>query len=73
MEKKINKYEQLFYTTLICGVCFFCGVFYTYYKIDQRVWNENINKATDIETRYLNYPTKKNYKQEDLNRIIYGQ
>tara|TARA_Y100000114_G_scaffold89551_1_gene83102 strand:+ start:1045 stop:1266 length:222 start_codon:yes stop_codon:yes gene_type:complete len=73
MEKKVNKYEQLFYTTLICGVCFFCGVFYTYYKIDQRVWNENINKATDIETRYLNYPTKKNYKQEDLNRIIYGQ
>ena len=73
MEKKINKYEQLFYTTLICGVCFFCGVFYTYYKIDQRVWNENINKATDIETRYLNYPTKKNYKKDDLEKIIYGQ
>jgi hypothetical protein len=43
-----------------------------YYKIDQRTWNEDILKARDIETRYLNYPTKRNYKQEDLERIIYG-
>lgn len=48
------------------------GVFYTYYKIDQRLWNEEILKARDIETRYLNYPTKRNYKRDDLERIIYG-
>ena len=73
MEKKINILERLLYLTLIAGICFFTGVFYTYYKIDQRIWNEDILKARDIETRYINYPKKRNYKQEDLNRIIYGQ
>ena len=34
---------------------------------------EDILKARDIETRYLNYPTKRNYKQDDLERIIYGK
>ena len=53
-------------------LCFFCGVFYTFYKIDQRTWNEDILKARDIETRYMNYPTKRNYKKDDLERIIYG-
>lgn len=72
METKVNIYERAFYLTIICGVCFFCGVFYTYYKIDQRTWNEDILKARDIETRYMNYPTKRNYKKDDLERIIYG-
>jgi len=73
MEKKINILERLLYLTLIAGICFFTGVFYTYYKIDQRLWNEEILKARDIETRYLNYPTKRNYKRYDLERIIYGK
>ena len=73
MEKKINILERLLYLTLIAGVCFFTGVFYTYYKIDQRLWKEEIVKARDIITRYENYPTKRNYKQDDLKRIIYGQ
>ena len=73
MEKKINILERLLYLTLIAGVCIFTGVFYTYYKIDQRLWNEDIVKARDIITRYENYPTKRNYKQDDLKRIIYGQ
>ena len=64
--------ERLLYLTIICGICFFCGVFYTFYKIDQRTWNEDILKARDIETRYMNYPTKRNYKKDDLERIIYG-
>jgi hypothetical protein len=34
--------------------------------------DEEILKARDIETRYLNYPTKRNYKRDDLERIIYG-
>ena len=37
------------------------------------MWNEEILKARDIETRYMNYPTKRNYKREDLERIIYGK
>ena len=73
METKVNIYERAFYLTLICGVCFFCGVFFTFYKIDQRTWNEDILKARDIETRYMNYPTKRNYKKDDLERIIYGK
>ena len=73
MEKKINILERSLYLTLIAGICFFTGVFYTYYKIDQRLWNEDIVKARDIITRYENYPTKRNYKQDDLKRIIYGQ
>ena len=73
MEKKINILERLLYVTLISGVFFFTGVFYTYYKIEQRLWNEEILKARDIETRYMNYPTKRNYKKDDLERIIYGK
>jgi hypothetical protein len=73
MEKKVNILERLLYLTIICGFCFFCGVFYTFYKIDQRTWNEEILKARDIETRYINYPTKRSYKKDDLERIIYGK
>ena len=65
--------ERLFYSFMIAGFSFFCGVFFTFYKIDQRVWNESILKARDIETRYLNYPEKRNYKQDDLEKIIYGK
>ena len=73
METKINILERLLYIVMICSFCFFIGVFYTYYKIDQRTWNEDILKARDIETRYMNYPTKRNYKKEDVERIIYGK
>jgi hypothetical protein len=55
------------------GMSFFLGVFYTFYEIDQRTWSETVLKARDIETRYLNYPKKRNYKTEDIERIIYGQ
>tara|TARA_Y100000015_G_scaffold20781_1_gene20091 strand:- start:222 stop:452 length:231 start_codon:yes stop_codon:yes gene_type:complete len=72
MEKKVNIFERLLYLVIICGICFFCGVFYTFYKIDQRTWNEDILKARDIETRLLNYPKQRCYKQDDLKRIVYG-
>ena len=42
-------------------------------KITVKPPSEEILKARDIETRYLNYPTKRNYKQDDLERIIYGK
>ena len=70
MGKKLLK---AFYILILMGVTFLLGVFYTFYEIDQRIWNEEILKARDIETRYLNYPTKRNYKSEDLERIIYGK
>ncbi len=70
MDKRINR---LFNNFGIAILFFLLGTYYTYYKIDQRLWNEEILKARDIETRYLNYPTKRNYKQDDLKRIIYGQ
>ena len=69
----MKQIERLFYGFILTGLSFFCGVFFTFYKIDQRTWNESILKARDIETRYLNYPTKRNYKSEDLKRIIYGK
>ena len=65
--------ERLFYSFMLTGFSFFCGVFFTFYKIDQRTWNESILKARDMETRYLNYPEKRCYKQDDLERIIYGK
>jgi len=70
VDKRINR---LFNNFGIAILFFLLGTYYTYYKIDQRLWNEEILKARDIETRYLNYPTKRNYKQDDLKRIIYGQ
>jgi len=73
MNKNINIFERLLYLTMLCGICFFCGVFYTFYKIDQRTWNEEILKARDIETRYINYPKQRTYKKDDLERIIYGK
>ena len=69
----MKRIEKAFYILILMGITFLLGVFYTFYEIDQRIWNEDILKARDIETRYLNYPTKRNYKSEDLERIIYGK
>jgi len=52
---------------------FLLGTYYTYYKIDQRLWNETINKAWDIETRALNYPKKSCYNWQDIEIIIFGE
>ena len=52
---------------------FFLGVFYTFYEIDQRMWNEELLKARDIETRYINYQQKRCYKKSDLDLIILGK
>ncbi len=68
-----KKLERAIEFTLVSGLAFIIGVLVTFYKLDHRVWNENINKASDIETRYMNYPTKKCYDTSDLNRIIYGK
>ena len=64
---------KAFYILILMGVTFLLGVFYTFYEIDQRLWNEDILKARDIETRYLNYPKNRCYKVDDLERIIYGK
>ena len=73
MDKELLRIKRLFNSFIIAMLFFLLGTFYTYYKIDQRLWNEEILKARDIETRYLNYPTKRTYKSEDLERIIYGK
>ena len=36
------------------------------YKIDSRLWNEEVNKAIDIETRALNYPWQDCYDWQDI-------
>ncbi len=69
----IKRIEKAFYILILMGITFLLGVFYTFYEIDQRLWNEDILKARDIETRYLNYPKQRNYKADDLERIIYGK
>ena len=69
----MKRIEKAFYILILMGITFLLGVFYTFYEIDQRIWNEDILKARDIETRYLNYPKQRNYKSEDLERIIYGK
>ena len=51
----MKKLERAFITFIFMGLSFFLGVFYTFYEIDQRVWNEELLKARDIETRYINY------------------
>jgi hypothetical protein len=65
--KKVIKYAIVF------GLAFNIGVFTAYYKIDQRLWNENINKANDIETRALNYPMQDCYDWQDIEMIIFGE
>jgi len=71
---KVNT-KQLFEYTLACGVAFFIGVFVTMYKIDNRLWNETVNKAWDIETRFYNYnyPDEECYTLTDLELIIFGE
>ncbi len=71
---KINT-KQLFDYTLACGVAFFIGVFVTMYKIDNRLWNETVNKAWDIENRFYNYPGGEDdcYTLTDLELIIFGE
>jgi hypothetical protein len=69
----MKKLERAFITLLFMGMSFFLGVFYTFYEIDQRMWNEELLKARDIETRYINYQQKRCYKKSDLDLIILGE
>ena len=68
--KRINR---LFNNFGIAILFFLLGTYFTYYKIDQRLWNENINKAWDIEARALNFPKKSCYNWQDLEIIIFGE
>tara|TARA_R110002167_G_scaffold315729_1_gene521283 strand:- start:1575 stop:1787 length:213 start_codon:yes stop_codon:yes gene_type:complete len=69
----MKRIERLFTTFLLIIFSFLTGVYYTFYIIDNRLWDEEILKARDIETRYMNYPDKRCYKSDDLERIIYGK
>jgi hypothetical protein len=69
----MKKLERVFIALVFAGMSFFLGVFYTFYEIDQRIWNEELLKARDIETRYINYKQKKYYKKSDLDLIIFGE
>jgi len=69
----VKKLEKGLYIIIFSAMSFFLGVFYTFYKIDQRMWNEELLKARDIETRYINYKQKKYYKKSDLDLIIFGE
>ena len=70
MDKRIRR---LFNNFGIAMLFFLLGTYYTYYKIDQRLWNETINKAWDIEARALNYPKKSCYNWQDLEIKILGE
>ena len=69
----VKRLERGFYILILAGMSFFLGVFYTFYEIDQRLWNEELIKARDIETRYINYQQKRCYKKSDLDLIILGK
>ena len=69
----VKRLERGFYILILAGMSFFLGVFYTFYEIDQRMWNEELLKARDIETRYINYQQKRCYKKSDLDLIILGK
>ena len=68
-----KKLERGLYIIIFSAMSFFLGVFYTFYEIDQRMWNEELLKARDIETRYINYQQKRCYKKSDLDLIILGK
>ena len=68
-----KRLERGLYIIMFSTMSFFLGVFYTFYEIDQRIWNEELVKARDIETRYINYQQKKYYKKSDLDLIIFGE
>ena len=70
MDKRI---KRLFYNFGIAMLFFLLGTFYTYYKIDQRLWNETTQKAWDIEARALNFPQKSCYNWQDIELIIFGE
>ena len=70
MDKRITR---LFYNFGIATLFFLLGTFYTYYKIDQRLWNETTQKAWDIEARALNFPQKSCYNWQDIELIIFGE
>jgi hypothetical protein len=70
MDKRISR---LFNNFGIAILFFLLGTYYTYYKIDQRLWNETINKAWDIEARALNFPKKSCYNWQDIEIIIFGE
>ena len=74
MAIKINS-EKIFKYTLVGGIAFFVGMLTTFYKLDQRLWDENINKAIDIETRFYNYPGGEDdcYTLTDLELIVFGE
>jgi len=68
-----KRLERGLYIIILSTMSFFLGVFYTFYEIDQRIWNEELVKARDIETRYINYQQKRCYKKSDLDLIILGE
>tara|TARA_R100000951_G_C2565696_1_gene157076 strand:- start:408 stop:629 length:222 start_codon:yes stop_codon:yes gene_type:complete len=68
-----KRLERGLYIIIFSAMSFFLGVFYTFYEIDQRIWNEELVKARDIETRYINYQQKRCYKKSDLDLIILGE
>jgi hypothetical protein len=70
MDKRINR---LFNNFAIATLFFLLGTYFTYYKIDQRLWNETTNKAWDIEARALNFPKKSCYNWQDIEIIIFGE
>ena len=70
MDKRLNR---LFNNFAIATLFFLLGTFYTYYKIDQRLWNETTQKAWDIEARALNFPQKSCYNWQDIELIIFGE
>jgi len=45
------------------------------YKIDNRLWNETVNKAWDIENRFYNFPVSEDdcYTSSDIELIIFGK
>ena len=44
-----KRLERGLYIIIFSAMSFFLGVFYTFYEIDQRIWNEELVKARDIE------------------------
>ena len=69
---KIN-YKKVFNYALVGGISFYTGVFFTFYKIDQRLYDETIAKAWDIQNRFYNYADEECYTESDLELIIFGE
>ena len=69
----MKRIYKLFKYWALGTLCFLLGVYFAFYKIDQRLWDENINKAWDIEARALNFPKKSCYNWQDIEIIIFGE